>query len=248
MNFKNMAVPVKQMLGYLVGILLLTILFAISIAHFSTIVSDYDHMMRKSWRQLDALQDLRARALQVRVDVDDNFARTSHDLKLMNFTFNRLMAGSGSGLPHDVVLIVKDMISFREETFKLVVMKEQAASAGSLADQEHVFNRAFQTFMSRIYVEIEKSKSYVAVQETRYLQRISYLLVLNTILAPLSFAFLYIYGFFLSNYTGMRLLRFLTQLKEILSGNYKARITDNSRDEIGQIATGVNELTSRLDR
>jgi signal transduction histidine kinase len=32
----------------------------------------------------------------------------------------------------------------------------------------------------------------------------------------------------------------------MLSGNYEKRIEDDSRDEIGQIAQGVNELAERL--
>lgn len=248
MIFKNLAIPVKQMMGYLIGILLLTILFAASVAHFSTLASDYNSMMANAWRQLNHLQDLRAHALQVRIDIDENIAKADYDLRQMNDTFNALMAGGHLGLPQDVMLIVKDMIAYQEQTAKLVVMKKQKNGSEMLRRQQALFNKAYYMFMGRIYVEIEKSKSHVAIQETRYLQRISYLLVLNTVLAPLSFAFLYIYGFFLSNYTGVRLQKFLAQMKDILAGNYQAKISDDGRDEIGQIAAGINDLADRLAR
>lgn len=71
-------------------------------------------------------------------------------------------------------------------------------------------------------------------------------MLLNVILAPLSFLFLYYYGFMISNYTGLRLKKFLQGLGEIISGKYGTRIEDDAQDEIGQIAAGINELAAKL--
>ncbi|MBN2057971.1 MAG: HAMP domain-containing protein [Candidatus Saganbacteria bacterium] len=248
MEFKDLKMPIKQMMGYLIGVLLLTILYSLSIAHFSTVASEYNGSMRVAWRHLNSLQDLRAFGLQVKVDIYENPLRAENDLDRMTQAFNILLQGGVSGLPRDLTLLVKDMLLFRGQAQKLIVLLNQNAPAEELKAQSEAFERIFMAFMGRVYVEIEKSKSQTAMAETSYLHRISYLLLLNTILAPLSFAFLYTYGYFLSNYTGLRLKKFTDSFKKILGGNYKARIEDNSKDEIGQIAQGINELVRRLDQ
>lgn len=248
MIYKDLGLPVKQMLGYLVGILLLTILFSVSTVHFSTIVSEYDQTMRLAWRHLNSLQDLRAYGLQVRLDLNENLPKAKRDLEHVTESFNSLLRGGAGGPPKDVMLIVQDMLAFRKQTLKLIELKEENTDPAVLAKEEAVFKRNYLLFMGRIYVEIEKSKANVAVTETTYLQRVSYLLLFNIILAPLSFAFLYIYGFFLSNYIGLRLQKFLASLGKIIGGDYKARIDDTSGDEIGKIAHGINELADRLDK
>jgi sensor histidine kinase YesM len=247
MQYKNMTMPIKQMLGYLVGILMLTILFSLSIVHFGTLISDYNETMRDAWRQLNTIQDMRAYCLQARLNMESNPAGAKSDIKLMEFNFFSLLQGTKSGLPQDVMLLTQDMLAFSKQTQELIDLQQQGGSAEALVIQRERFNRAYYFLLGRLYVEIEKAKTHAAMAETSFLQRISYLLFLNTVLAPLSFAFLYAYGFFLSNYTGVRLNKFMYSLKEILAGNYKTRVADDSRDELGQIAQVINELTRRLE-
>ncbi|MFH1347763.1 MAG: HAMP domain-containing protein [Candidatus Margulisiibacteriota bacterium] len=248
MYYKHLTLPIKQMLGYLVGILLLTVLFSVSVVHFSTIVAEYNNSMKFAWRHLNALQDMRAFGLQVMIDIDQNVPKAKGDVDRLSNSFDVLLRGSSIGLPKDIMLIAKDMTLFREQTFKLIDLIEKKAAPAELAEQRAAYTHNYHLFMGRLYVEIEKSKSNVSITETIYLQRVSYLLLLNIILAPLSFAFLYIYGYFLSNYMGLRLLKFMESMRKILAGNYKEKIDDTSKDEIGQIAQGINELAERLDK
>jgi methyl-accepting chemotaxis protein len=204
-------------------------------------------MVKDAWRQLHALQALRASGLQLRIDVDNNSSRAKTDIKLLDHWFFSFFKSSRGNVPKDFALLVKEFYSFRQQTLKLIDLKQKRASKSELSADYDGFTEKYNLLMGRIYVEIEKSKSNVEVSETRFLRRISELLFLNIILAPLSFLFLYIYGFFLSNQTGLRLKRFLGDMRKILSGNYKEKIMDDSQDEIGQIARGMNELAERLE-
>ncbi|MEE8637606.1 MAG: HAMP domain-containing protein [Candidatus Margulisiibacteriota bacterium] len=247
MEYKHLTFPLKLMLGYLIGILLLALLFSVSIAHISTITNDYDRMVRDTWRQLHALQTFRAAGLQLRFDVDKNPSEAKRDLRLVDYWFfNFLKSGSGD-VPQDLTFLVKEFYSFRRQTLKLIDLKEKKDPKAEFSKQYNDFTKKYNILFGRIYVEIEKSKSNLEVSETQFLRRISELLFINIILAPLSFLFLYVYGFFLSNQTGLRLRKFLGSMREILSGNYKEKIRDESQDEIGQIARGMNELAKRLE-
>lgn len=247
MEYKHLTFPLKLMLGYLIGILLLALLFSISIAHLSTITNDYDTMVRDTWRQLHALQTLRAAGLQLRFDADKNPSEVKRDLGLVDYWFFNFMKSGRGGVPQDLTFMVKEFYSFRQQTLKLIDLKEKKGPKAELSKQYNYFTKKYNILFGRIYVEIEKSKSKVEVSETQFLRRISELLFINIILAPLSFLFLYIYGFFLSNQTGLRLRRFLDGMRKILSGDYKEKIMDESQDEIGQIARGMNELAKRLE-
>jgi methyl-accepting chemotaxis protein len=242
-----MSFPLKLMLGYLVGILLLSLLFSVSIAHLSTINNDYNNLLRDAWRQLNALQTLYASGLQVRFDVDRNPASARADLKLLDSWFVSFLQFNRTGVPVDLAILAQEFHNFRQQTLELVELIESKAPRVQISVKYNAFTKAYNLFLGRIMVEIERSKSKVAVSEVEFLGRVSQLLLLNLILAPLSFLFLYIYGFFLSNSTGLRLNKFLQELARILSGDYKQRIGDDSKDEIGQIATGINELTHRLE-
>ncbi|KPJ64787.1 hypothetical protein AMJ44_12105 [candidate division WOR-1 bacterium DG_54_3] len=247
MEYKHLGFPLKIMLGYLVGILILALLFSASIAHLGTVINDYNNTVKIAWRQLNALQTLQASGLQIRLDIDNDTAKVDMDLRLIDYWFASFLQASRDGVPRDFILLVREFYTFREQTLKLINLKEQKASKSDLATQHRNFSKDYNIFMARIKVEIERGRSNVEVSEVRFLQRVNQLLLLNILLAPLSFLFLYIYGYFLSNYTGIRLRRFLENMRKILAGNYKEKIEDDSKDEIGQIAEGINELAERLD-
>ena len=246
MEYKHLRFPLKMMLGYLLGILILTLLFSASIAHLSTVINDYDNTVRNAWRQLYALQSLQATVLQIRLDVEDNISRIEMDLKLIDYWFSSFLESSKISVPQDIVRLATEFNAFRQQTLKLIDLKEKKVPPAGLAAEYRNFIKDYNIFIGRINVEITKSKSGLDVAEVSFLQRINQLLLINIILAPLSFLFLYIYGYFLSNYTGLRLKKFLESLHKILSGNYRHKIDDASQDEIGQIAQGINELANRL--
>jgi len=232
--YRDLSFPVKIMMGYLVGILVLTILFSISIRHLSTVVSDYDILVKDAWRQLDSLQNIRAAGMQIKLDVENNPSNVDRSLAQVDISFTDFLDLTRGGIPLDLVLLVRDYHLFRQQ-----VLKAPSVEAES-------FSKTYNTFMGKIYVEIEKSRGKLRLSESRFIERIDQVLLLNVILAPLSFLFLYYYGFMISNYTGLRLKKFLQGLGEIISGKYGTRIEDDAQDEIGQIAAGINELAAKL--
>jgi methyl-accepting chemotaxis protein len=222
------------MMGYLVGILVLTILFSISIRHLSTVVSDYDILVKDAWRQLDSLQNIRAAGMQIKMDVENNPSNVDRSLAQVDNSFTDFLNLARGGIPLDLVLLVRDYHLFRQQ-----VLRAPSVEAES-------FSKAYNVFMGKIYVEIEKSRGSLRLSESRFIERIDQILLLNVVLAPLSFLFLYYYGFMISNYTGLRLKKFLQGLQDVLSGKYEAKIEDDALDEIGQIAAGINELAGKV--
>ncbi|MFA4844866.1 MAG: HAMP domain-containing protein [Candidatus Margulisiibacteriota bacterium] len=248
LNFRHWSFPGKIMFGYLIGVFILTSAFSSSIFHISTIVNDYNNLMRDSWRQLSALQSLRSAGLQVRLDLDQRPALARVGLMQMGnwlVDYTQFRAG---GIPEDFVALVGDFYTFRQSALKLVNLKEGklvSAESGVITAE---FSRDYGAFIGRAYVEIEKGKSKVEVGEGRFIERVNYILFLNVVLAPLGFIFLYFYGLFLANYTGLRFQKFLASLRKIVAGNSGERIDDRSRDELGQIAVGVDQLAERLEK
>jgi len=245
-EYKHLSFPLKLMLGYLVGILLLTLLFSISMGHLSTISRDYDHLVKNSWRQLDALQSLQSSGIRIRLDIDSNLAQARMDLKQIDYWFLRFLESNRGGSAGDFTMLVRDFHAFRLQALRLIDALENKAAGSELARERRLFMSKYEPFVGRVFVEIERSRNFVQVSETNFLRRINELLFLNTILAPLSFLFLYVYGYFISNHTGLRLRNFLLSMRKIVSGDYKQRIDEPSQDEIGQIAQGMNELANRL--
>lgn len=239
MDYKDLSFPVKIMVGYLVGVLILTILFSISIIHLSTILGDYNSMVKNSWRRLNALQTVRAQAIKLRLDVIESPAEVKTDLSILDGWFDVFLQLSRDGQSTDLVPLVRDLYTFRKQTLDFITAAVPSPQ-GLIRD--------YNQLSGGILVEIEKEKANVDLSESGFLARINQLLLLNVILAPLNFLFLYYYGFFISNYLGQRLRGFLQILSKILSGDYKQRIADDSQDEIGQIAQGVNELVGRLNK
>jgi methyl-accepting chemotaxis protein len=245
MEFRHLGFPQKLMLGYLLGILVLALLFSMSIMHISSVFRDYDNSMKHAWRQLYSLQNLRSAGFQIRLNLD-NTVQIKKDLQQMDAGFESFLEHSRKGELRDMVSLVREYYSFRKQALKLVDLKEGNAAPATIAAYQRDLLRDYTFLMGRIYVEISKSKSFAEVSEARFLHRINELLIINIILAPLSFLFLYIYGFLLSNTTGLRLKKFTDALHKIQAGHYKIKIIDNSQDELGQIAQGINRLTKRL--
>jgi methyl-accepting chemotaxis protein len=248
LDFRHWSFPIKIMFGYLIGVLILTVAFSITIFHISTIVNDYNNLMRDSWRQLNSLHTLRSAGLQVRLDLEQRPALARVGLMQMGswlVDFTRFRAG---GIPEDFVSLVGDFYNFRKSALKLIELKEGklASAEGGVVMAE--FNHDYGAFIGRVFVEIEKGKTKVEVSEGRFIERINYILFLNVVLAPLSFIFLYFYGFFLANHTGTRFQRFIASLRRIISGSGGERISDSSKDELGQIAEGINQLAERLEK
>ena len=121
------------MLGYLIGILLLALLFSVSIAHLSTITNDYDTMVRDTWRQLHALQTLRAAGLQLRFDADKNPSEVKRDLGLVDYWFFNFMKSGRGGVPQDLTFLVKEFYSFRQQTLILIDLKEKKGPKAELS-------------------------------------------------------------------------------------------------------------------
>ncbi len=232
--YRDLSFPVKIMMGYLVGILVLTILFSISIRHLSTVVSDYDFLVKDTWRQLDCLQNIRAAGMQIKMDMGKNPSNVGRSLAQVDMYFTDFLDLTRGGIPLDLVLLVRDYHLFRQQVLR-------APGAETAA-----FSKAYYIFMGKIYVEIEKSRGALRLSESRFIERIDQVLLLNVILAPLSFLFLYYYGSMLSNYTGLRLKKFQQGLGDIVAGKSGAKIEDDARDEIGQIAAGINELAGKV--
>ncbi len=246
MEIRHMGFPLKLMLGYLVGILLLTLLFSISMGHLSTVTRDYDNLVRNTWRQLNAVQNLQAAVLNLRIDLGESLPRARNDLKQIDYWFLSFLRLSSPGASRDFSILVKEFHAFRLQAVKLIdLMERKNAKDPATYD---VFRKNYNSLIIMISGEIEKTRRLTDVSETRFLRRINELLFLNTILAPLSFLFLYVYGYFISNHTGLRLRVFLNRMQKILAGDYEQRITDKSKDEIGQIAQAINELASRLSK
>lgn len=248
MEYRDLGFPLKMMLGYLVGILLLTLLYSISIGHLSTISGDYDNLVKDSWRQLSALQSLHAAGQQLRFNIESDATQVESDLRLIDYWFLNYLKFSRRGASADISILVREFHAFRLQTLQLIYLIKKKDGQAKLSPDYDDFIKKYNAFMGRIYVEIERSKNHVEISEIRFLRRFNELLFLNTVLAPLSFLFLYVYGYFISNHTGLRLRKFLEALKKILAGDYKQRVNDPSQDEIGQIAQGVNSLVQRLGK
>jgi methyl-accepting chemotaxis protein len=246
MEIRHMSFPLKLMLGYLVGILLLTLLFSISMGHLSTVSRDYDSLVRNTWRQLNAVQNLHSAVLNLRIDLAESLPRAKNDLKQVDYWFMRFLKFSGGGASRDFPMLVREFYAFRLQALELMDRMEKKHLKDPASDD--IFMKKYNSLLIMVSGEIEKTRRQADVSETRFLRRINELLFLNTILAPLSFLFLYVYGYFISNHTGLRLRAFLSRLQKILAGDYQERILDKSQDEIGQIAQGVNELASRLSK
>lgn len=240
MEFKNLSFPVKMMLGYLVGILILAFLLSAGVLHISTIFREYDKGMKSAWRQLDALQQVRAAGLRFRIQAEAASPRSRNELKDMDRWFQAFLEESRGGTSTDIVPLVRNYYGFRKQVNSLDL-------SPGLKDSEKYrdFVKKYDFFMGSLYVEISRAKNYVEVSETNFLKRINELLLVILFLAPLSFLFFYIYGFFVSNSTGLRLKRFLAALKKLVAGQQQTDIKDNSRDELGQIAQGVNKLAHK---
>jgi methyl-accepting chemotaxis protein len=158
----------------------------------------------------------------------------------------RFLKFSGGGASRDFPMLVREFYAFRLQAQELMDRMEKKHLKDPASDD--IFMKKYNSLLIMVSGEIEKTRRQADVSETRFLRRINELLFLNTILAPLSFLFLYVYGYFISNHTGLRLRAFLSRLQKILAGDYQERILDKSQDEIGQIAQGVNELASRLSK
>ena len=247
MEYRHLGFPLKMMLGYLVGILILTVLFSVHIGHLSTINKDYGRIAQDGWRQLNALQTLYSFGLQLKLDLDENPSRAKAGLGSIDYWFFNYLKLSRGGGTKDFSVLVREYYAFRASVIRLIEVREGESPNSGIGATEREFARRFNVFMGRIFVDIERSRNNVQVSETLFLRRVNELLFLNTILAPLSFLFLYVYGYFLSNHTALRLKNFMESLRRILSGDYRTKIEDNSKDEIGQIAQGINELARRLE-
>jgi len=246
MEIRHMGFPLKLMLGYLVGILLLTLLFSISMGHLSTVTRDYDNLVRDTWRQLNAVQNLYAAMLNFKIDLGENHPKAENDLKQIDYWFLSFLKYSSPGASRDFSILVKEFYDFRLQAVELLGLVESKGTVKSATYE--AFMKKYNSLVIMVSGEIERSRRSADVSETRFLRRINELLFLNTILAPLSFLFLYVYGYFISNHTGLRLRGFLKRMQKILAGDYEQRIADKSKDEIGQIARGINELASRLSK
>lgn len=242
LSYQDLPFPIKIMFGYLVGILLLTVLFSISIFYLGTIVNDYDALISQTWRQLDSLQTIRSAGVGLKdnIMVGDRPA-AGRSLAQLTEALNGYLGFNRNGEPLDLNIMIKDISSLRQQGSQLIVLPRPASPAELKA-----FNRTGQAFDGRLYFEIERARGNLQVAETRFKERISQMLLLDIILAPLGFLFIYYYGLMLANYTGLRLRRFLSQLKAISGGNYRARVKVDSRDELGQIAEAINHLAEKL--
>jgi methyl-accepting chemotaxis protein len=238
LSFKDWSFPLKIMAGYLTGIMLLTVLFAMSIRHMGTIGSDYNNLMNDSWRQLDALQTMNSAMMEVRLSLPEKPAQAQVALARVEYTLQHYLTLKKGSLPDDLVVLVAELYNFRQK-----VLEELA---GGIAPAD--LNRSFLSLSGRLRFEVERARGKTQVAEASYLERINQLLLLNIILAPLSFLFLYYYGFMLTNITGLRLRRFVANLQMINNGRTNVRIKDDSRDELGQIAAGVNQLAEKIEK
>ena len=118
MEYKHLGFPLKMMLGYLVGILILALLFSVSIAHLSTVINDYNNTVKNAWRQLHALQTLHSSGLQIRLDIDEDTAKVNMDLKLIDYWFANFLQSSRDEVPKDFILLVREFYAFREQALK----------------------------------------------------------------------------------------------------------------------------------
>jgi methyl-accepting chemotaxis protein len=238
LSFKDWSFPLKIMAGYLSGILLLTILFSMSIRHLGTMVDDYNSLMNDTWRQLDSLQTIRSAAMDVRLNLPAKPDQARRKLAQIDFALDKYFALKRGGVPLDLLVLVADIYNFRRQANLMIL------GGGSLAD----LDKAFNSLDGRTYYEVERSRGNTEAAEGRFIERINQLLLLNVILAPLSFLFLYYYGYMLANTTGLRLKKFLADLQQIADGKPRVRIRDDSTDEVGQIAAGINKLADKIEK
>jgi hypothetical protein len=237
LSFKDWSFPLKIMAGYLTGILLLTILFSMSIRHLGTMIDDYNNLMNDTWRQLDSLQTIRSASLDVRLNLPDRPELAKRALGKIDLALDKYFALKRGSIPPDLVVFVADIYNFRRQANLII------GGSGSLAE----LNDTFGLLDGRTFYEVERSRSNTEAAEGKFIERINQTLLLNIILAPLSFLFLYYYGFMLANTTGLRLKHFLAALQQIVGGQPGIRVKDDSVDEIGQIAAGVNKLAEKIE-
>lgn len=238
LSFRDWSFPLKIMAGYLTGILVLVILFSMSSRHFATIVGDYNRLMNDSWRQLDSLQTIRSGVLQAKMSLPGNPERARRSLALVDLALDKYLTLRQGGIPLDLIVLVTDINKFRIQAELVLVGR------GSLAE----LNRTFNLLDGRTFYEIERSRSYTELAEMRFIERINQVLLLDIILAPLGFLFLYYYGYLIANSTGLRLRRYLAALRQITAGQWRARICDSSLDELGQIAAEIDKLAEQNEK
>ena len=241
-NIKGISLGAKVMLGYFLGILILTLVFSISIVYLGSITDDYNTLVNDSWRQLDDLQCIRAAGMQTRLNVELNPTEARSSLALIDYYFSSFLGLSRGGLPLDTTILARNYYDFRRQTQALLVRETRQINTKQLKK----YDRSYFLFIGKVLVEIERARTKLEVSESNFVGRINQVLLVNILLAPLNFLFLYYYAFTISNNIGLRLRRFLTELSKILAGQYSEKIKDSSEDEIGRIAGGVNELARRL--
>jgi HAMP domain-containing protein len=247
MDFLNLRLPVKIMAGYLIGCIFVTLLFSISIFHVNTLTNDYNSLVKNSWRQLNALQEIRANAFQLRLSIEQNDDRARSKLMAFDFLlpeFIKLSQSANSGELNQFIQKYSDM---RQKAGQLINARTGTVAAGEETARYNEFSKSFNIFIGQIMVDSQISQAATAVAESNFFIRVQQLLLMNVILSPLNFLFLYFFGLSISNYLAVRLKKISDKTKAILAGNYQERIEEPSRDELGEMSRVINELASRLE-